>query len=105
MGKYALTILTEDEMDALRGMISYWNEVNERDDSSPLTNELNDLYRRLGTRLLWIVEEYRACQLNRDDILPLVNRDEKICNFCHSSFTKTSDPAKELCSEHYQSQI
>ena len=52
------TILTEDERTALRSMAKYWNEVDERDNSTPLYQEVSMVCNRLSTRILWIIEAY-----------------------------------------------
>ena len=52
------TILTKDERTALRSMARYWNEVDERDDSTPLHQEVSMVCDHLSTRILWIIEAY-----------------------------------------------
>lgn len=52
------TILTEDERTALKSMARYWDEVHQRDDSSPLYQEVPMVCNRLGVKILWIIEAY-----------------------------------------------
>jgi len=51
-------ILTDKERNTLASMATYWREVRQREDTSPLEHEIQQVYRMLGTRLLDIVEEY-----------------------------------------------
>lgn len=55
-------ILTEEEVAAIKSMAIYWNEVKEREDTSPLFYETRQLINMLGTRLLFIVEDYAKRQ-------------------------------------------
>ncbi len=50
--------LTDKQVQTLKGMGQYWHEVSRRDDQSPLTQELGDVYRMLGTNILWILLDY-----------------------------------------------
>jgi len=57
-------ILTDKERNALVSMTTYWREVRQREDTTPLSccchlqQEKERVQRMLGTRLLDIVEEY-----------------------------------------------
>lgn len=51
-------ILTEEEIQTLKRMSLYWNQVSKRDDTSPLSFELQQVYGMLGIRILWIIREY-----------------------------------------------
>ena len=50
--------LTDKQSSTIRGMSNYWTEVSKREDKSPLIQELNDVYRMLGTNILWILRDY-----------------------------------------------
>ena len=52
------TILTDKEHTTLKSMSLYWEEVRQREDTSPLEHEIQQVYRMLGLKLLDIVEEY-----------------------------------------------
>ena len=51
-------ILTDGERKAILSMAKYWREVAGRDDTSPLDRELEQVYRILGRKILWIVAAY-----------------------------------------------
>lgn len=51
-------LLTSAEMKTLKSMSRYWDEVNRRDDKSPLGHEIQQVYQILGVRLLFIVSDY-----------------------------------------------
>lgn len=51
-------ILTKDEAKAIGSMSRYWDEVEKREDSTPLGRELDLIVSRLGIRILWIVADY-----------------------------------------------
>jgi hypothetical protein len=50
-----MKILSDEQRRVLLSMGRYWEEVAKREDASPLVSELRDVYRMLGTKLLWIV--------------------------------------------------
>ena len=51
-------ILTNEQTRMLTGMSRYWEEVSKREDTSQLSQELADVYRMLGVKILWIIKEY-----------------------------------------------
>lgn len=51
-------ILTDKERTTLQGMSGYWREVWQREDQAILVQEVQDVYRILGVRILDIVSEY-----------------------------------------------
>ena len=51
-------ILTDEERGQLKSMAMYWKEVRGREDTSPLEHELLMVYRKLGYRMLYIIERY-----------------------------------------------
>lgn len=52
-------LLTEDETRTIRSMNLYWEEVMERDDTSPLSHEVQQVFSMLGPiRFLRIVAQY-----------------------------------------------
>jgi len=59
-------ILTDKERATLKSMSLYWEEVRQREDTSPLEHEIQQVYRMLGLRLLDIVEEY--IDLTREEV-------------------------------------
>lgn len=63
-------IITDEERVALNSMSTYWKEVRSREDVTPLMDEVQQVYRLLGTRILDIIEEY----------LKLTKEDEKSQN-------------------------
>lgn len=60
------TILTNDERAKLISMSTYWKEVRQREDITPLYHEVETVYRMIGTRILDILEEY--IELTRDEV-------------------------------------
>ncbi len=54
--------LTEKEVNDIKGMCNYWQEVKRRDDKSPLLFELGSIVDMLGTRILWIVADFARRQ-------------------------------------------
>lgn len=50
--------LTQTQVDRIRGMSQYWEEVIKREDKSPLSRELSDVYHMLGVSVLWILSDY-----------------------------------------------
>ncbi len=50
--------LSYEEIRKILSKAKYWNEVNNRDDISPLEQELSQEIKNLGTRILWILEDY-----------------------------------------------
>ena len=50
-------ILTDKEVNAILSMAIYWKEVRNRDDTSPLFHETQQIISMLGIRLLSIVED------------------------------------------------
>ena len=59
-------ILTDKERATLKSMSLYWEEVRQREDTSLLEHEIQEVYRMLGLRLLDIVEEY--INLTREEV-------------------------------------
>jgi len=57
-------LMTESEISTVRSMNMYWEEVSNRDDQSPLNNELSSIVRMFGTKLLDIVADYADEQYN-----------------------------------------
>lgn len=55
-------LLNEKEVQTILSMNIYWEEVVEREDTSPLRGELMQVVRMLGTRILLIVAEYAKLQ-------------------------------------------
>lgn len=55
-------ILSDGEVSGVLSMNKYWEEVSERENQSPLDNELNMIVRRLGVRILFIIAEYAKLQ-------------------------------------------
>ena len=51
-------ILTDKEKRLLAGMVGYWTEVANRDDTSPLSFELQQVFQMLGLKVLWIIRDY-----------------------------------------------
>lgn len=51
-------ILTEKEVETLKSMSRYWDEVSRREDTSPLMAEMQHVYRMLGVKILFIISEY-----------------------------------------------
>ena len=51
-------ILTKDERTAFKSMALYWKEVRGREDQTPLGNEAVIVFKRLGVRVLDLVEHY-----------------------------------------------
>jgi hypothetical protein len=51
-------ILTDAERTELKSMATYWQEVEKREDTSPLDEELLMVYRRLGPKVLFIIAQY-----------------------------------------------
>jgi len=55
-------LLSEEEVQGILSMNLYWEEVIKREDTSPLRNELKDIVRILGTKILFIIAEYAKLQ-------------------------------------------
>ena len=55
-------ILSNGEVSGVLSMNKYWEEVSERENQSPLGDELNMIVRRLGVRRLFIIAEYAKLQ-------------------------------------------
>jgi len=55
-------ILSDGEVSGVLSMNKYWEEVSERENQSPLDNELNMIVRRLGIKILFIIAEYAKLQ-------------------------------------------
>ena len=51
-------ILSERELGAIKNMAVYWEEVEKRENRTPLRNEDKMMYNRLGEKLLWIILSY-----------------------------------------------
>ncbi len=51
-------ILTDKERKELKSMSIYWREVRNREDTTPLYQELQTVCDKLGTRILDIIESY-----------------------------------------------
>lgn len=57
-------LLTEEEAKTIESMSHYWEEVRKREDRSPLSFELKEVHRMIGTgRILAIMAEYAKNQL------------------------------------------
>ena len=50
--------LTPEERHYIVSMSNYWNEVNERQDTSPLEQELVTVFNQFGSKVLWALEYY-----------------------------------------------
>lgn len=59
-------IISDEERATLRSMSLYWREVRQREDTSPLEHEMQQVYRMLGLRLLRIVEKY--LELTKEEV-------------------------------------
>lgn len=63
-----LNILNDHEMEIVKSILKYCNEVAQRDPNGTtnidlvLKQERDELVRRLGEKVLWIVEEYALLQ-------------------------------------------
>jgi len=57
-------LLSKGEVSGVLSMNIYWEEVAEREDTSPLQDELRDIVGRLGTKVLFIIAEYAKLQRN-----------------------------------------
>lgn len=55
-------LLNKEEVQTILSMNIYWEEVVEREDTSPLRGELMQVVKMLGTRILLIVAEYAKSQ-------------------------------------------
>lgn len=55
-------LLNEEEVQTVLSMNIYWEEVFKRTDISPLSGELTQVVRMLGTKILFIVAEYAKLQ-------------------------------------------
>jgi len=55
-------ILSEGEVSEVLSMNIYWEEVVERENTSPLLSELNQVFNLLGTKILFIIAEYAKLQ-------------------------------------------
>jgi len=55
-------LLSKEEVSGILSMNIYWEEVVEREDTSPLRGELMQVVKMLGTRILLIVAEYAKSQ-------------------------------------------
>jgi len=53
-----MEILTEEERKAFKSMSVYWKEVRGRDDQEPLQHEAITVMKRMGGRILDLVEFY-----------------------------------------------
>lgn len=51
-------LLTKKQIDTLKSMSRYWDEVSRREDTSPLEAELHEIYQMLGVKILFIISEY-----------------------------------------------
>lgn len=52
------TPLSDGQRGILRGKARYWKEVAQREDTSPLQQEMNDVYVMLGTKILFVIMHY-----------------------------------------------
>jgi hypothetical protein len=54
-----MNILTKEERNEIISCSVYWNEVKNRENQGGiLFDELQSMYRKLGVKLLWILEAY-----------------------------------------------
>jgi len=58
MNKEVNKVLTDLEIQTLKSMSLYWEEVRKRDDTSPLYHEIAQIHRMLGTKILFVIEHY-----------------------------------------------